>query len=97
MGRYALEHERCGEMIERIGLQNFLDGIGEDVDPNMVANPRESSYVRVDDWDDEAKKWYVVNRFNGAVQVVVSESRMKAMEQGRSIFGQVALDLYAVN
>lgn len=54
----ALEHERCGEMIERIGLQNFLDGIGEDVDPNMVANPRESSYVRVDDWDDEAKKWY---------------------------------------
>ena len=54
----ALEHERCGEMIERIGLQNFLDGIKEDVDPNMVANPRESSYVRVDDWDDEAKKWY---------------------------------------
>ena len=54
----ALEHERCGEMIERIGLQNFLDGIEEDVDPNMVANPRESSYVRVDDWDDEAKKWY---------------------------------------
>ena len=45
---------------------------------------------------NEAKKWYVVNRFNGAVQVVVSESRMKAMEQGRSIFGSVALDLYAV-
>jgi sulfite reductase alpha subunit len=54
----ALEHERCGEMIERIGLVNFLDGIGVDVDPNMVANPRESSYVRVDDWDDEAVKWY---------------------------------------
>jgi len=43
------------------------------------------------------KKWYVVNRFNGAVQVVVSESRMKAMEKGRSMFGSVALDLYAVN
>ena len=54
----ALEHERCGEMIERIGLVNFLDGIGIDVDPNMVANPRESSYVRTDDWDDEAVKWY---------------------------------------
>ena len=54
----ALEHERCGEMIERIGLINFLDGIGIEVDPNMVANPRESSYVRVDDWDDEAVKWY---------------------------------------
>ena len=54
----ALEHERCGEMIERIGLQNFLDGIEEPVDPNMVGNPRESSYFRSDDWDDEAKKWY---------------------------------------
>ena len=54
----ALEHERCGEMIERIGLNNFLDGIEEDVDVNMVAHPRESSYVRVDDWDDEAVKWY---------------------------------------
>ena len=53
----ALEHERCGEMIERIGLENFLDGIEEDVDVNMVAHPRESSYVRTDDWD-EAKKWY---------------------------------------
>ena len=54
----ALEHERCGEMIERIGLENFLDGIEEDVDVNMVAHPRESSYVRLDDWDEEAKKWY---------------------------------------
>ncbi len=52
----ALEHERCGEMIERIGLVNFLEGVGIDVDPNMVANPRESSYVRTDDWDDEAVK-----------------------------------------
>jgi len=26
----ALEHERTGEMIERIGLMNFLDGIGLD-------------------------------------------------------------------
>ena len=23
----------------------------------MIANPRESSYVRTDDWDDEAVKW----------------------------------------
>jgi sulfite reductase alpha subunit len=54
----ALEHERCGEMIERIGLVNFLEGIGIDVDPNMVNNPRESSYVRMDGWDDEAVKWF---------------------------------------
>jgi dissimilatory sulfite reductase (desulfoviridin) alpha/beta subunit len=28
----ALEHERTGEMIERIGLVNFLEGIGLDID-----------------------------------------------------------------
>jgi sulfite reductase alpha subunit len=54
----ALEHERTGEMIERIGLVNFLEGIGIDVDPNMVANPRQSSYVRMDGWDEEAEKWF---------------------------------------
>jgi len=54
----GLEHERCGEMIERIGLVNFLEGIGVDVDPNMVAHPRESSYVRMDGWDEEAAKWF---------------------------------------
>jgi len=54
----GLEHERCGEMIERIGLINFLEGIGIDVDPNMVAEPRESSYVRMDGWDEEAIRWF---------------------------------------
>ena len=54
----ALEHERVGEMIERIGLVNFLEGISLDVDLNMVAHPRESSYVRMDGWDEEAAKWF---------------------------------------
>ena len=54
----GLEHERCGEMIERVGLINFLEGIGVDVDPNMVAEPRESSYVRMDGWDEEAIRWF---------------------------------------
>jgi sulfite reductase alpha subunit len=54
----ALEHERTGEMIERIGLVNFLEGIGVEVDPNMVSNPRQSSYVRMDGWDEEAEKWF---------------------------------------
>ena len=54
----GLEHERCGEMIERIGLINFLEGIGVDVDPNMVTEPRESSYVRMDGWDEEAIRWF---------------------------------------
>jgi sulfite reductase alpha subunit len=54
----GLEHERCGEMIERIGLANFLEGIGIEVDPNMVNSPRQCSYVRMDGWDEEAEKWF---------------------------------------
>lgn len=54
----ALEHERTGEMIERIGLVNFLEGIGLEVDPNMVSEPRQCSYVRTDTWDEEAAKWF---------------------------------------
>ncbi len=54
----ALEHERVGETIDRIGLSNFLSAIGVDVDPNMVNHPRTSSYVRTDDWDEEAAKWH---------------------------------------
>lgn len=54
----ALEHERCGEMIERIGLVNFLEGIGVEPDPNMVNYPRQSSYVRMDDWDEAAEAWF---------------------------------------
>ncbi len=52
----ALEHERCGEMIERIGLVNFLEGIGIEPDPNMVSAPRTNSYVRMDGWDEEVAK-----------------------------------------
>jgi sulfite reductase alpha subunit len=53
----ALEHERTGEMIERIGLVNYLEALEIPVDPNMVAEPRQCSYVRMDDWDAEAQKW----------------------------------------
>ena len=54
----ALEHERVGETIDRIGLINFLDGIGVGVDPNMVNHPRTNSYVDTSKWDVEANKWF---------------------------------------
>jgi sulfite reductase alpha subunit len=54
----ALEHERTGEMIERIGIVNFMEGIGLEVNPNMVDSPRYMSYVRMDKWDEEATKWF---------------------------------------
>jgi sulfite reductase alpha subunit len=52
----ALEHERIGETIERVGLVNFLEGVGLEVDPNMVASPRTNPYVRTDGWDEEVAK-----------------------------------------
>ncbi|MDP1996986.1 MAG: sulfite reductase, dissimilatory-type subunit alpha, partial [Gallionella sp.] len=52
----ALEHERTGEMIERIGLASFLDAMEIDVDPAMVNSPRMNPYVRTDGWDDEVAK-----------------------------------------
>lgn len=53
----ALEHERTGEMIERIGLINFLEGLGLEIEPEMISQPRTNPYVRTDDWDEEAAKW----------------------------------------
>ncbi len=52
----ALEHERTGEMIERIGLVNFLEAMELDVDANMVSTPRMNPYVRTDGWDEEVAK-----------------------------------------
>ncbi len=52
----ALEHERTGEMIERIGLANFLEAMEIDVDPAMVNSPRMNPFVRTDGWDEEVAK-----------------------------------------
>jgi sulfite reductase alpha subunit len=52
----ALDHERTGEMIDRIGLASFLEGLGLDVDPNMILQPRANPYVRTDDWEEQAAK-----------------------------------------
>jgi sulfite reductase alpha subunit len=37
--------ERVGEFIQRVGLGNFLEAIGLDPEPEMVAHPRENPYV----------------------------------------------------
>jgi sulfite reductase alpha subunit len=52
----ALEHERTGEMIDRIGLPAFLEGIEVEIDPNMINRPRMNPYVNMGDWDEEVKK-----------------------------------------
>jgi len=52
----ALEHERTGEMIERIGIVNFLEALEIPIDANMVSQPRTNPYVRTDGWDEEVAK-----------------------------------------
>jgi sulfite reductase alpha subunit len=52
----ALEHERTGEMIERIGLANFLEGIEVEIDPNMINRPRMNPYTNMVGWDEEVAK-----------------------------------------
>ncbi len=54
----ALEHERIGECIDRIGLPAFLEAMGINPDPNMINHPRTSSYVRTDDFTVEAEKYF---------------------------------------
>ncbi|WP_457648415.1 dissimilatory-type sulfite reductase subunit alpha [Profundibacter sp.] len=68
----ALEHERIGETIDRIGLPAFLEAVGVEADPNMVNHPRTSSYVRTDDFDEEAAKWF----------------ERKAVEAGMTVAGE---------
>jgi sulfite reductase alpha subunit len=54
----ALEHERTGELIDRVGLPAFLEAMDLEPNPNMVLHPRTSCYVRTDDFDEEAAKYF---------------------------------------
>jgi sulfite reductase alpha subunit len=42
---YGTNRERIGELIQRVGLNAFLDGIGLDPVPEMLAGPRDNPYI----------------------------------------------------
>jgi len=42
---YGMNRERVGELIQRLGLANFLDAIGLDPDPAMISAPRDNPYI----------------------------------------------------
>jgi sulfite reductase alpha subunit len=42
---YGTNRERIGEMIQRVGMAAFLDGIGLDPAPEMVSAPRDNPYI----------------------------------------------------
>ncbi len=44
-GEYGKNRERVGELIQRVGMANFLDAIGLDPVPQMVSAPRDNPYV----------------------------------------------------
>ncbi|HTU03669.1 MAG TPA: dissimilatory-type sulfite reductase subunit alpha [Candidatus Sulfotelmatobacter sp.] len=45
--------ERVGEFIQRVGLGNFLEAIGVEPRPEMVAHPRENPYIFYDEYIEE--------------------------------------------
>jgi sulfite reductase alpha subunit len=45
--------ERIGEFIQRVGLGNFLEAIGLEPRPEMVAHPRENPYVFYEEYVEE--------------------------------------------
>jgi len=42
---YGKNRERVGELIQRVGMANFLDAIGLDPDPAMISAPRDNPYI----------------------------------------------------
>ena len=52
-GEHGKLRERVGEFIQRVGLGNFLEAIGLEPEPEMVAHPRENPYVFYEEDEDE--------------------------------------------
>ncbi|MFP4368793.1 MAG: dissimilatory-type sulfite reductase subunit alpha [Bacteroidota bacterium] len=48
--------ERIGEFIQRVGLGNFLDAVGLEPLPEMVAFPRDNPYVFYEDYFEEGEE-----------------------------------------
>ena len=42
---YGKSRERIGELIQRVGMANFLDAIGLEPVPEMVSSPRDNPYI----------------------------------------------------
>jgi sulfite reductase alpha subunit len=42
---YGNNRERVGELIQRVGMANFLDAIGLDPQPEMISAPRDNPYI----------------------------------------------------
>jgi len=52
-GEYGKNRERIGEFIQRVGLSTFLEEIGLEPIPEMIAHPRTNPYIFFEDELDE--------------------------------------------
>jgi sulfite reductase alpha subunit len=52
-GEHGKNRERCGELMQRVGLGNFLEAIEVEPIPEMVAHPRENPYVFYEEYYEE--------------------------------------------
>jgi len=51
---HGKNRERVGELIQRVGMSNFLDAIGLDPVPEMISEPRDNPYIYFQEEEDEA-------------------------------------------
>lgn len=52
-GEEGKNRERCGELMQRIGLGNFLEEIEVDPIPEMIKHPRENPYIFFEEYYDD--------------------------------------------
>ncbi len=52
-GEHGKARERTGELMQRVGLGNFLEEIGVEPVPEMIAHPRENPYVFYEEYFEE--------------------------------------------
>jgi sulfite reductase alpha subunit len=55
-GEHGRVRERTGELIQRVGMGNFLDAIGIKPSPYMVSQPRDNPYINFEEYYEEEKE-----------------------------------------
>jgi len=53
---YGMNRERVGELIQRVGMANFLDAIGLDPVPEMISAPRDNPYIFFREEEEEEEE-----------------------------------------
>jgi len=55
-GEHGKNRERTGELMQRVGLGNFLEAIGVEPIPEMVAHPRENPFIFYEEYLEEEEE-----------------------------------------